>query len=169
MGTRERFPAGENLVRHWVATGRTGSCTLAVEGEDDPVMLDWELYENRDGSYTASYYGPHHLGVFSHRGERLLMTERYVNVGITNSGRHVRRFQRESRDGVCCTEIVRAHEAGEKLVLVSEGGGHVLRAHREIDHTFHEIEVETFDCTATFDLEAGTGHLERKRIRDAST
>jgi hypothetical protein len=166
---RRRYPAGENLVKHWEATGRTGSCTLAVEGSRARVRLDWEVYENRDGSYTASYYGPHHLGVFTYRRKRLLVTETYVNVGITNSGRHVRRFTHTSRDGVCCTEIVRAQEAGVKLVLAREDGLHVLRAHREVDHTFHEIEVETFDCTATFDLEAGTGRLERKRFRDAST
>jgi hypothetical protein len=169
VNTRRRFPAGENLVKHWEATGETGSCTLAVEGSKSPVVLEWELYENRDGSYMASYYGPQHLGVFSRRGTRLLVTEKYVNVGITNSGRHVRRFSRESRDGVCCTEIVRAHEAGQKLVLERDGGGHVLRAHQERDLTFHEIEIETFDCTATFDLEAGTVILERKRFRDASS
>ncbi len=167
---RHRYPAGENLAARWETTGETGSCVLAVEGLDEPVLLEWELRENRDGSYTASYYGPQHLGVFSRGGERLLVTERYENVSITNSGRRVRRFTHTSRDGVCCTEIVRAHEAGQELVLVcGEGGRYTLEARQRRDHTFHEVEIETFDCEASFDLEAGTGLLDRRRFRDAST
>ena len=165
----EGFPAGDNLAKHWRPTGTEGRAAIPVRGLPEGVLLAWKGYRFREGSYSASYYGENHLGVFSRAGRRFLVTETYVDTSVTNSGRHVRKFKRVSRDGVCCTEIVRALEAGARLEFVLKDGLRRLEAVQERDHTFHEIEIETFRARAAFDLRRFTGTIERSRFRDAST
>jgi hypothetical protein len=173
VSERDRYPAGGNLVESWERTGRTGRGRIEVPGSGEPLTVEWTEYRNPDGSYSSSYYGPQHLGVFTRAGRSFLVTETYTNTGITNSGKRVTRFRHRARNGVCCTEIVRALEAGEGLVLerVERGrdrGTWRLVVEQRRDHTFHEIDIETFRCTALFDLRRSRGVLRRTRFRDAS-
>jgi hypothetical protein len=37
------------------------------------------------------------------------------------------------------------------------------------DHTFHEIDIESFRAVVTFDLRRRTGVIKRSRFRDTSS
>ncbi len=158
----------------WARTDSYGNGVIEVSGSLEPVAVEWSGYFLDDGSYSASYFGEQYIGIFKRAGESFIITETYNHMSITNGGKTVKKFRLTSKDGVCCTEIVRALFNGKRLKLDPASGGknegqYCMALTSQRDFTLHEADTETISCLTIFDLENLKGSLQRSCFRDAST